>query len=110
MIRTLRLGVLLCVLWPVAGLMAQDIPLEWWDRPRSAQAVMALPVLRKIVLTHLGRAQSQLVIAHGASAEMTHQAEELRAWLLALGVDGRRLQLRVDGELKQLRVELIDGR
>src|SRR5215831_9383645 len=69
---------------------------EFWDRPRTARAVLELAAVRQAVDAQMALPTSQLVIHHGYGAEPLMQAEELRAWLMALAVDGERIRLAND--------------
>jgi hypothetical protein len=95
------------VLWslPVA---AADLAPELWDRPRSAQAVMAQPAIRQVVAAYQANSAARIMIVHGPRQEAQLQAEELRAWLVALAVDGARLQLRADPLAMVLRLEITE--
>ncbi len=89
--------VLLCAV--AAPASADDmftVPLALWDRPRSARAVLDQPAVRQAVELHLARPVSRLVIHHGNGQDPLAQAEEFRAWLLALAIDGARVDLRND--------------
>ena len=66
---------------------------ELWDRPRSARAVLDQPEIREAVRAHLAQAGSRIVIHHSLGQEPLLQAEELRAWLMALAVDADRITL-----------------
>lgn len=87
---------------------AADLSPELWDRPRSAQAVMAQPAVRQAVAALQSRSDSRLLIVHGTRPEAQLQAEELRAWLVALAVEGARLQLRADASAATIRLEIVD--
>jgi hypothetical protein len=88
--------------------VAATVPPELWDRPRSAAAVMAQDVIRQAVADHHARKGSRLVIVHGVRQEALLQAEELRAWLVALAVDSARLELRADPAATGLRIEVSE--
>jgi len=90
------LGVLLVVQAGAAELTA--VAPELWDRPRSARAVMEQPVIRDAVRAHLALAGSRLVIHHGLGQNPLLQAEELRAWLMALAVDAASISLVNDAK------------
>lgn len=87
---------------------AADVAPELWDRPRSAQAVMAQPAVRQAVLTLQSRSDTRLWIVHGPRQDGLLQAEELRAWLVALAVEGMRVQLRADPTATTIRLEITD--
>jgi hypothetical protein len=69
---------------------------ELWDRPRSGQAIAAQPAIRQAVDAYLAQPGASLLIHHAAGQDASLQAEELRAWLIALGVDTGRVSLRND--------------
>lgn len=69
---------------------------------------MAQPAVRQAVLSLQSRSDARLQIVHGTRPEAQLQAEELRAWLVALAVEGTRLQLRADPAAATIRLELVD--
>ena len=81
-----------------AGVLAQvhEIPLEFWDRPRTASRVLEQENVKRAVQAALAQPESRLVIHHGNNQEGLLHAEELRSWLGALAVDTRRIVLRSD--------------
>jgi hypothetical protein len=84
------------------------VPAELWEKPRSGELIIAQPVVRESVVTLLAQPAARLLIHHGRSDESVLQAEELRAWLIALAVDGNRIELNTDGEHHQsLNLELV---
>jgi hypothetical protein len=101
--------VLLCAV--AAPVWADDIftvPPALWDRPRSARAVLDQPAVRQAVELYLARPASRLVIHHGNGQDPLAQAEEFRAWLLALAVDGARIDLRNDIRSNEaLKIEVV---
>lgn len=100
---------LLCTLAAMA--QAADIftvAPELWDRPRSARAVLQQPLIKQALDLHLARPGSRLVIHHGYGQDPLLQAEELRAWLMALAVDGARISLINDVKLNEpLKIEVV---
>lgn len=95
------------ILCPQPG-TAADLGPELWDRPRSAQAVMAQPAVRQAIAAYQSNSAAHIMIVHGPRQEAQLQAEELRAWLVALAVDGARLQLRADPSAAALRLEVTE--
>ena len=84
------------------------VPPDLWDRPRTARAVLEQPGVKRAVDAYLAQAGLSLVIHHAAGQESLLQAEELRAWLIALAVGPERV--RLNGGLKSgelLRIEAI---
>ncbi len=92
----------------VAAAQIAELPPELWDRPRSAQSVMAQPLIRQAVAALQARSDARLRIVHAARQEPVLQAEELRAWLIALGVEPSRVQLRAETAAAAIRLEIVD--
>lgn len=85
-----------------------EVPSELWEKPRSGNAVRLLTPLRQCVEAYLTEPGSHILIHHANSEESLLQAEELRAWLVALAVEEGRVDLAPDLKLNQnLNVELI---
>lgn len=102
----LPLAVVLVLLAPpVPG---AEVAAELWDRPRSARTVMAQAAVRQAVAEYQARGTARIIITHGAGQEALLQAEELRAWLAALAVDSRRVQLRAEPAVAVLRIEVTE--
>lgn len=79
-----------------------------WDRPRSARAVLEQPAVKQALSLHLSQPGSRLVIHHGLGQDPLLQAEELRAWLMALAVDGARIGLINDVRPNEpLQIEVV---
>jgi len=73
-----------------------SVPSALWDHPRSGEIVAELPAVRQAVIAYLGRSGTRLIIHHAAGQEALLQAEELRAWLVALAVSSERVGLKSD--------------
>ena len=105
----MRVGIAAAVLsalaWPAA---ASDVAAELWDRPRSAQTVMAQPAVQQVMAAYLAKGGVRIRVVHGPRQEEQLQAEELRAWLIALAVEGGRVQLQVNPAVTGLRLELVE--
>lgn len=109
MSRAVAIGALLLLpAWPLAGAVAADLGPELWDRPRSAQAILAQPQLRAVIAQLQARPAARLRLLHPARAEALAQAEELRAWLVALAVEPGRLELRADAAATGLRLDVVE--
>lgn len=103
--------VLICLL--SSGLVHAEriaLPAELWDQPRSAAFVMAQPAVKDGVVELLAHPGARLLIHHGGSDESISQAEELRAWLIALAVDSKRIDLKTDNNARILSIELVGHR
>jgi len=85
-----------------------NLPPELWDRPRTARAVREQLAVKQALALHLAQPGSRLVIHHGYGQEPLVQAEELRAWLMALAIDGARISLVNDVKVHQsLNIEVV---
>jgi hypothetical protein len=95
---------------PAAQSFAQSfvVPPALWDRPRTGKAVLEQPVLRQAVAAAMAAPESALVIHHAGDGEAAVQAEELRAWLMALAIDASRIRLAGDRKPREpLVVEVV---
>jgi len=94
-----------------AAAQAADIftlPPELWDRPRTARSVLEQPAVKQALKLHLSQPGSRLVIHHGYGQDPLLQAEELRAWLMALAIDGARISLVNNVKLREpLNIEIV---
>ncbi len=106
--RLVAYSLVTLLLLPIFSASAADLGPELWDRPRSAQAVMAQPVVKQAVAAYQANSVVRIVIVHSARQDAQLQAEELRAWLVALAVDSARLQLRADPAVTTLRLEVTE--
>ena len=81
---------------------------ELWDRPRTARAVLGEPAVRGAVNSYVAGRNAQLVIHHPPGTVPALQAEELRAWLVALAVDSAHVSLKSDLEPNvMLKIEVV---
>jgi hypothetical protein len=69
------------------------LPAQFWLNPRSGQVVAADPTLAKAVQRFIGLPRASMILHHGREDESLAQAEELRGWLIALGVEASRISL-----------------
>jgi len=88
-------------------LIAAEIAPELWDRPRSAQSVMASAAVRQTVAAYQQDSAVRIVIVHGSRPEAQAQAEELRAWLVALAIESSRVLLRADPDATAVSLEMM---
>ena len=81
-----------------------------WSRPRSAAMVRALPGVRDCVQAWLAAPDRHLVLVSAPGEEGGLWANELRDWLIALGVPSAAIELRAvgtDKEILLLRLEAV---
>lgn len=76
-----------------------------WSRPRTGDAVVAMPTVREAVRTWAQTAGAELAIRHPRGESGVLWAEELRDWLVALGVPADAVALDAVGRTED-RVEL----
>lgn len=73
-----------------------SVPADFWFTPRSAQNVLQQPDIRAAVTDWLQQPGSMLRLHHAPGDESALQADELRYWLMALALDGKRILLQAD--------------
>ena len=102
---------LLASLSAIAGGAAAQgfvVPQALWDRPRTARAVLEQAAIRDAVKAHLEHEGSRLMLHHGPTQDALLQAEELRAWLMALALESSRVTLQNDLRIDDpLRIEVV---
>lgn len=105
--RAVLLGWCWLVVGPALG-QSWEVSPELWEKPRSGVAVRAQESLRQCVDGYLVQPGARILIHHVDSEESLLQAEELRAWLIALAVEAARVELAADLKPnRNLNVELI---
>lgn len=102
---------MLITLLAVPG-MAQTfaVPGEFWQAPRSGQAVRAEPQLQLAFAAYLQSERARLRLHHQKRDESIAQAEELRGWLIALGVEAERIEMVDDNPLNAIKIEIMETR
>lgn len=93
-----RLFLPILLLLPLSSQAAETVTItaEQWARPRTAEAVLAFPGLGPLLEEFERAPDSRIVIRHGGDDEAVLWAEELRSWLVALGVPAARIRLQAD--------------
>lgn len=81
------------VVAPAAANSGVTITAEQWARPRSGDSIVKLPGLDALVEATERDAASRLVIRFAGGDEGSLWAEELRSWLVALGLPSARVAL-----------------
>ncbi len=89
------LGLMLAALPLGAAAERYSLPAQFWLSARTGAAVAAEPALAQAVQRFLSRDPrgAALFIHHARGDESLAQAEELRGWLIALGVEASRISL-----------------
>ena len=83
---------------------------DFWLAPRSAQTVRVQPQLQQALTAYLKTDQARLRLHHQKRDESIAQAEELRGWLIALGVEAERIELTDDNPVNAIKLEIMDIR
>jgi hypothetical protein len=114
--RLLILCLSLLAVWPI-GASAEHyaVPAQFWLNARSGESLTQDPVLGQAVQRTLERPRAAMIIRHGRDDESLAHAEELRGWLIALGVDAGRVSLAANrttaGAADRLvTIEVIDNK
>jgi hypothetical protein len=97
MIRMLPLLVMLISSTATASETVELIAAGDWARPRSGESLVQMPALKRTVRDYLGRQDAngkRIVIRHPRGEEGVLWAEELRGWLVALGVPSTDIDVR----------------
>ncbi len=95
---------------PLAAFGQDCVPSEaLWAKPRSGAAILADSGLRGCVLPLLNNTQAVLTLRHTPDEEGVSRAEDLRWWLVALGLDPDRIRLAASaGDARPLILELTE--
>lgn len=102
------LAFLLGVSAPVGAGPVRSISAEDWSRPRDGNWISRLPALVATVQDHLQSPERRIRIRYAGGEEGEIWAEELRSWLIALGIEGRRIEL-LPGAQRVDQIELSVG-
>lgn len=94
--RLLQLPLLYVVLITGAVSAAEySIHAEVWARPRSGEALLALPAVRDLLRDYDANPEATIEIRYPGGEEGVLWAQELHDWLVALGVPSRRVDVAV---------------
>jgi len=86
------------------------LPLEFWLAPRSGQALRAQPQLQQALAAYLQSERTRIRVQHQKRDESIAQAEELRGWLIAMGVEADRIELTDENPADTIKLEIMDSR
>ena len=89
-------SVALSVALSAAAAESFPVPVALWDRPRSGQIVLELAAVKQAVDAYLAAPDVRLIIHHPPGQASLLEAEELRAWLVALSISPDRVGLKND--------------
>ncbi|WP_126453275.1 hypothetical protein [Sulfuriflexus mobilis] len=80
---------------------------EQWARPRSGQAVLAMPPVRAAVQQLLNTPGGQLLIRYPGGDEGSIWAEELQNWLISLGIEPTLIEMRPGSIPAQIELQIM---
>ena len=72
-----------------------SIHAEVWARPRSGEALLALPAVQDLLREFDANPEAMIEIRYPGGEEGVLWAQELQDWLVALGVPSRRVDVAV---------------
>ena len=106
----MRLSVLtlLVLLLPLTGYPAQPVAVvtsSEWARPRNGEGITRLPGLQQVMQELLRWRDGRIVVRYPGGEEGILWAEELRSWLVALGIASSQIDL-VPGAKRADTIEL----
>ncbi|KAA3629708.1 MAG: hypothetical protein DWQ09_05595 [Proteobacteria bacterium] len=64
---------------------------EEWSRPRSGESLRELPALKAAIGDYTRQPRSNIIVRYPGGEEGVIWVQELRSWLIALGVPSRRI-------------------
>ncbi len=79
----------------VARAAEYSIHAEIWARPRSGEALLALPAVQSLLRDFDANPRATIEIRYPGGEEGVLWAEELQDWLVAFGVPSRRIDAAV---------------
>lgn len=94
MLLYMRIGLFFLALSAAGAALADDglfIELADWAQPRDGREVSRHPVLRAAVTPLLQNPEARLELRYPGGDEGSLRAGELRAWLVALGIEAERI-------------------
>ena len=87
------LAAALAAIPPAGAGGVRQLDLEQWARPRSGAAVAQMPALRATVHEWMAAPAGRVVIRYPGGEEGGLWAQELKSWLISLGVPGAHIEL-----------------
>lgn len=90
-----------------SAIQACEIPADTWDMPRSARTFLSMQSISACINPFLADRETRLSIVHGKDAESLLHQEELRAWLISLGIEPARIDEKIAAGGKDISLELV---
>lgn len=76
--------------------MTMTVSAEQWARPRSAAAIARLPELPGFIAAFDREPGARVIVRYAGGDEGSLWAEELRSWLVVLGIPSAHIELQPD--------------
>ena len=109
--KLIQLCGLAVAFWPgFTAAQSVVVPAELWLAPRSGQVIRNNAQISKALDSYFQLAQARVRLHHHKRDESSAQAEELRGWLIALGIEASRIELVEDSPTDQLTLDIKDSR
>lgn len=93
MLRGLSSIVLLIASCNAAAELSGIVTADEWSRPRRGEALVDMPALNDTISGYLREPGQVVVIRHPGEEEGQLWAEELRGWLVALGIESSHIRI-----------------
>ncbi len=84
------------------------LPSEFWQSPRSGQVVRAESQLQQAFAAYAKSDRTRIRLHHQKRDESIAQAEELRGWLIALGLEAERIEMIDDNPIDTIKLQITD--
>lgn len=110
LLQPVFLGIMALVLVGPSLAQTFTVPSEFWQAPRSGPTIRAEPQLQQAFTAYLKSDRAHLRLHHQKRDESIAQVEELRGWLIALGVEADRIEMTDDNPLNTIKLEIMDIR
>jgi hypothetical protein len=92
--RWLSLPLLLLCVFPTARADVLTLGAGEWSGPRSGAALARHAPLKRLIADFERQPEGIILLRHGSGDESLLWAEEMRSWLVALGVPSPRIRLQ----------------
>ncbi len=95
----MRMIMILMLFLASGAVLAADwvVSAELWSRPRSGQELMSMEPVQQAVADWRAAPGSRMIINYPGGESGTLWAEELRDWLVALGIPSKDIDLQAGG-------------
>ncbi len=92
--RSLMPWLMAILLWPSGSQAEELVYYSDWTRVKTATSVLQLPALQRVIAQYERNDNSTIVIRYPGGDEGSAWAEELRSWLVSLGISSSDIELQ----------------